>query len=55
MPEFYATLKSLWVVWLFGIFVAIAAWAYWPRNRQRFEAHARIPLDDEPPSRIAQP
>ena len=47
MAEFYAAIKSLWVVWLMGIFLAIAVWAYWPRNRQRLEAHARIPLDDD--------
>ena len=47
MAEFYATLKSLWVVWLMGIFFAIAVWAYWPRNKERFQAHARIPLDDD--------
>jgi cytochrome c oxidase cbb3-type subunit IV len=50
MAELYATLKSLWVVWLMGVFLAIAIWAYWPRNKQRFEAHARIPLDDDAPS-----
>ena len=50
MAEFYAGIKSLWVVWLMGVFLAIAVWAYWPRNKQRFEAHARIPLDDETPS-----
>jgi len=47
MAEFYATLKSLWVVWLMGVFIAIAIWAYWPRNKPRFETHARIPLDDD--------
>jgi cytochrome c oxidase cbb3-type subunit 4 len=47
MAELHAALKSLWVVWLMGVFLAIAVWAYWPRNRARFEAHARIPLDDE--------
>ena len=51
MAEFYAAIKSLWVVWLMGVFLAIAVWAYWPRNKQRFEAHGRIPLDDETPSR----
>jgi cytochrome c oxidase cbb3-type subunit 4 len=48
MAEFYAALKSLWVVWLMGVFLAIAVWAYWPRNKERLQAHARIPLDDEP-------
>ena len=47
MAEFYAALKSLWVVWLMGIFIAIAIWSFWPRNKQRLEAHARIPLDDD--------
>lgn len=47
MAEFYAAIKSLWVVWLMGVFLAIGIWAYWPRNKTRFEAHARIPLDDE--------
>ncbi|HEY7609645.1 MAG TPA: cbb3-type cytochrome c oxidase subunit 3 [Alphaproteobacteria bacterium] len=54
MAELYAALKSLWVVWLMGVFLAIAVWAYWPRNRARFEAHARIPLDDEAPSPTAK-
>jgi cbb3-type cytochrome oxidase subunit 3 len=49
MAEFYSALKSLWVVWLIAIFVSIAVWAYWPRNRKRFEAHARIPLRDGEP------
>lgn len=47
MAEFYAALKSLWVVWLMGVFLAIAVWAYWPRNKQRFQAHALIPLEDD--------
>ena len=47
MAEFYADIKSLWVVWLMGAFLAIAVWAYWPRNKGRLQAHARIPLDDD--------
>lgn len=47
MAEFHAALKSLWVVWFMAVFVAIAVWAYWPRNKSRLQAHARIPLDDE--------
>ena len=49
MAEFYAAIKSLWVVWLMGIFIAIAVYAYWPSNKGRFQAHGRIPLDDETP------
>ncbi len=47
MAEIYADIKSLWVVWLMGAFLAIAVWAYWPRNKGRLQAHARIPLDDD--------
>jgi len=55
MAEIYAAIKSLWVVWLMGVFAAIAVWAYWPRNKQRFEAHGRIPLDDDAPPPNAKP
>jgi cytochrome c oxidase cbb3-type subunit 4 len=55
MAEFYAAVKSLWVVWLMGIFVAIAVYAYWPSNKSRFQAHGRIPLDDEPSTDVRAP
>ena len=29
------------------MFVAALAWAWWPKNRQRFESAAHIPLKDE--------
>ncbi len=47
MVEYYETLRSLWVVWLFGLFLAIAVWAYWPSNKRRLEAQAQIPFNDE--------
>ena len=31
-------------------FLGIAAWAYSSRNRARFDAAARLPLEDEPGS-----
>ncbi|MGE0733713.1 MAG: cbb3-type cytochrome oxidase subunit 3 [Alphaproteobacteria bacterium] len=48
MAEVAEFLRSLWVVWLMAIFIAICFWAYRPRNRRRFEALGRIPLDGEP-------
>ena len=48
MAEIAEYLRSLWVVWMMAIFVAICFWAYRPRNRRRFEALGRIPLDQEP-------
>jgi len=47
MHEFMSVLRSLWVVWLVLIFLAIVAWAYWPRNRKRLQSHADIPLKDD--------
>jgi cytochrome c oxidase cbb3-type subunit 4 len=38
--------RGLWVVWLVGVFVAIAVWAFWPGNKARFQAAALIPLRD---------
>lgn len=46
--EFFA---SLWGLWLLALLVGIAAWAFWPRNRARFEDASRIPLRDEEPGR----
>lgn len=29
-------------------FAVLAAWVFWPKNRERLEAHGRIVLDSEP-------
>lgn len=29
------------------VFCLIAAWAYWPSNRKKFDQDGRIPLDDD--------
>jgi cytochrome c oxidase cbb3-type subunit IV len=39
--------KSLWPAWLILITLAIAFWAFRPRNRQRFERDSRIPFNDD--------
>ncbi|MGF1561079.1 MAG: cbb3-type cytochrome oxidase subunit 3 [Geminicoccaceae bacterium] len=39
--------RQLWVVWLMIIFLGIVAYAYWPRNKKKFEDAARIPFDDD--------
>jgi len=47
MPELtYEFLRSLWVVWLMSSFLGIVGWAFWPRNRARFEALGRLPPDE---------
>ena len=40
-------LRSLVTLISFGIFAAIAAWAWLPRNRGRFEDDAMLPFQDE--------
>ena len=42
-------LRSLWTLLSFLAFVGIAVWAYssWPRRR--FDAAARLPLDEDLP------
>jgi cbb3-type cytochrome oxidase subunit 3 len=39
-------LRGVLALVAFVCFLAIAAWAYWPRNRTRFDEAARLPLDD---------
>jgi len=34
-------------IYFFLIFVAGAAYAYWPRNKEMFDRAARLPLDEE--------
>jgi cbb3-type cytochrome oxidase subunit 3 len=38
--------KSMWTVWFFALFLFLVARALWPSRKSRFEALARIPLDD---------
>ena len=38
--------RSLWVVWLMAIFLAIVFWAYRPKNKKRFEDDAKIIFKD---------
>ena len=47
----YATIRSLWVVWLMLIFIGIVVWAFWPgrRTQKKMEHAARIPLEDDQP------
>ncbi len=51
MTELVELLRSLWVVWLMALFIGIAVWAFWPRNRKRFERYGEIPLRDDVPQR----
>lgn len=38
---------TLWTPAFVGIFLAIAAYALWPRNKAKFDAAARMPLRED--------
>jgi cytochrome c oxidase cbb3-type subunit 4 len=44
-------LREVITVLSFLAFAAIVIYAYTPKNRERFEEAARVPLDDEPSPR----
>ncbi len=39
--------RSVALVVMVAIFVAVALWAFWPRNRDRFRRAAHIPFQDD--------
>lgn len=52
MTEFEATLafaKSWGLVYLVILFLGLCGYAFWPKNRKKFDEAASIPLrEDEP-------
>ena len=48
-------LRSLVTLASFGLFAVIAAWAWLPRNRGRFEDDALLPFQDEPRAEHGSP
>jgi len=40
-------LRSVITLVSFGLFVAIAAWAWWPRNQRAFDDAARLPFAND--------
>ena len=45
----YPTLKALWVVWFFLLFLGSLAHVLRPSKRRQYEALADIPLRDDAP------
>lgn len=43
----YPTLRTLWVVWFFLLFVGIVVWVLRPSRRRHYEHMAEIPLRDD--------
>jgi len=40
-------LRSVWVLWLMGLFLGIVIWALWPSNQSKMDRWGRIPLEDD--------
>ncbi len=45
--QFYSQVAPILMVALVLIFAGVAAWAYWPKQRARFERDGLIPLRDD--------
>ncbi|TNE34845.1 MAG: cbb3-type cytochrome c oxidase subunit 3 [Alphaproteobacteria bacterium] len=39
--------QSYGLLYLFGLFIIVLAYALWPRNKEKFDKAARLPLEDE--------
>lgn len=49
MSEFASLLYPYWQAAVFGVFLAIAIWAFWPSSKRKEEMrdHAEIPFRDD--------
>jgi cytochrome c oxidase cbb3-type subunit 4 len=46
--ETVSTLSTSWgLVYLVLLFVGVAVYAFWPRNKGKFDRAARMPLDED--------
>lgn len=46
--ESFASFAQTWGLLMFvAAFAAVVAYALWPKNKQRFDEAARIPLNDD--------
>lgn len=39
--------QSYGLLYLFGLFLIILAYALWPRNKEKFDKAAQIPLEED--------
>jgi cytochrome c oxidase cbb3-type subunit 4 len=45
--EMLALSKSWGLVYLFFIFAGVCLYAFWPRNKAKFDRAAQMPLDED--------
>jgi cytochrome c oxidase cbb3-type subunit IV len=51
MYEALASFAQTWgLLFFFAVFLGVLIYALWPRNAEKFEAAARMPLNDDAPS-----
>jgi cytochrome c oxidase cbb3-type subunit IV len=43
--------QVLALLFFIGLFVAVLAYAFWPGNKKKFEAAAKLPLEGDPESK----
>ena len=39
--------KSWGLVYLMVLFIGVCVYAFWPRNKEKFDQAARVPLDED--------
>ncbi|USG60422.1 cbb3-type cytochrome c oxidase subunit 3 [Sneathiella marina] len=39
--------QSYGLLYLFGVFLIVLAYALWPRNKEKFDKAAQIPLEED--------
>lgn len=39
--------QSYGLLYLFGLFLIVVAYALWPRNKEKFDKAAQIPLEED--------
>lgn len=47
LEDVLAFTRSWDAVYFTALFIAAAVYAYWPKNKAKFDQAARIPLEDE--------
>jgi cytochrome c oxidase cbb3-type subunit IV len=52
----WAQFATTWgLLYFVAMFVGIVIYAYWPRNKARFDAAAQIPLRDDADDAVTEP
>ena len=54
--EAWSHFAATWgLLYFFALFMGVVIYAYWPRNKEKFDAAAQIPLRDGPNDAVTEP